>query len=174
MTTIETQSLYDALNTCMVSELPEPLKGDESTIWVKGIVKVKKNDLSTNWAIVRNDGYGNPKIIQDFGRPAIIVEIGEVHPTQWMSGEDMPVLRSKTDMTSYLVMHGEDKDKIKEILSDKNKTKEEIEKCHKDIMAMIINYAEEDIENKRLRKEHEDEIYQNRFKEAEEGTGEQA
>lgn len=148
-TTMEEDSLREALNICMVGELPEPLAKDEVRIWVKGLAKVRKYDNSENWAVVKNDGSGKPHILNDVGgHMASIVKIMDVHPTMWLDQNMLPTLNKKSDAVRYLSNHDIEGASVKALLSEKGKTEEQIEEDKAEVMKMIIKCALADFEMK--------------------------
>ena len=136
---IEKESLLKALNFCSVSELPEALSEDSDGVWAIGIAKVKKNDGSTSYSVVKNDGTGKPVIYVDYGRPAIIVSIEEIYPSSYLNQDNLPSIRSKKDISRYLSEHGEDK----KIIEDKMDSKDDNDKEY--VKSLVYKHAINDL-----------------------------
>lgn len=168
-------SLREAMNICMVSELPDPLAEDEIRIWVRGLAKVRKCDNSENWVVVKNDGSGKPHILQDVGgHMASIIKIMEVHPTTWLDQNMIPTIKRKSDAVRYLSNHGFDSDMVKALLLEKGKLEKQIEEDKAKVMGMVIKCALDDFEMKGVSEELDRETMET-YKEAkngEEGTEE--
>lgn len=113
---IEQESLIDVLSIVRKNELGKEWDGKK--IWLRAIVKVTKCDNSKNYAVAENDGNNNPHIIRDFGNSAKITQIDAIYPTYYISENQKPDLRNKTDICSFLSHAGYDKNNIEMLLSN--------------------------------------------------------
>lgn len=147
----EQESKFEALSAAHLKELPDELDNENNNkIWVKAIVKVSKVNCRRNYAIAENDGYGNARIVMDFGSSARIAEIDNIYPYHYLTPSSMPDLRSKTDIINYLYRTGYEVAPIERLLSTENEdgTKKDEEQRRADkaivkrevIRAAITNY----------------------------------
>lgn len=117
---IEQLSLTEALSEARISTLP-PTAKNTNKIWVKAIVKVRKCNGSTNYAIGVNNGAGYPIIVNDYGASARIARIEEIYPFLFMASRGIPDMRSKNDIIEYLGRAGYNRDDVVYLLSTKDK-----------------------------------------------------
>lgn len=141
MRTTEQSSLTDALNECQVTELPSELSED-SDIWLVAIVKVRKCNGKANYAKAVNDGYGNPKIVKDFGTMAAIVRIDKIYPVEYLRKSAIPKIRDAKQFVTYLSMHGEDKERIAAMLPEE--TKGNIVEANEELNKIFLYYVIQD------------------------------
>lgn len=146
-------TLSQALSLAAVPELPAELE-EGVTDWIKAIVHVKKCNNRENYALAVNDGNGSMSIVKDFGSTCAIKEILHVYPYAKLSLKSRPVLRNKEEIVAYLVMHGENEEMVRQLLSSTTKSGKEKADATKandkgKIKAMVNKYAlAEDIELK--------------------------
>ena len=138
-------SLSEALSESHVVSLPKEWE-NKNMQWALAIVKVRKNNMSTNYAIAENDGSGRPIIIKDFGFSAKIVQIISIHPYAMLTNNYTPDLRNKQDMKRYLLANGHDEDEITNLFSLKkedgeDKSEEEKSFDRELIKKMIVRAA---------------------------------
>lgn len=113
------ESLSDALNWAKIGELPEKQdKRKSKKIWIAAIALVTKVDNSRNYAVVFNDGFGQPRIKKDFGKIALIKSIDELYPYDFLMEVDRPLLKNQLDIRNYVVSYGSDPKKIDYLLSE--------------------------------------------------------
>lgn len=134
-------SLMECMSLSRMTELPK--EWDGKRIWLKAIVKVSKCDNSKNYALADNDGRNKPAIKRDFGNMARIVNIDAIYPTYYMSENQKPDLRNKTDIITYLGNAGFNKANIEFMLgtvgkNGEDKTDEE-KKADKETVKMWVN-----------------------------------
>jgi hypothetical protein len=79
MTKEEKETLDEALQYAHLPELPQ-IQEDDGRVWIMALAKVLKINGRENYAIVKADYYGKPKIVKDFGTVACIVKILEIYP----------------------------------------------------------------------------------------------
>lgn len=95
MITTKEKTLVEALNYCMVRELPPA--DDKKSYWIKAIALVSKNDGSENYAIASIDvNTLEPKLVKDFGSIALIREVKEYYPYDFLKENFMPPIELKT------------------------------------------------------------------------------
>lgn len=134
-------SLMECLSLSRMTELPKEWDGKK--IWLKAIVRVLKCDNSCNYALAENDGRNKPEIKRDFGNMARIVKIEAIYPTYYMSENQKPDLRNKTDIITYLGNAGFNKENVEFLLgtvgkNGEDKTDEE-KKADKETVKMWVN-----------------------------------
>lgn len=113
------QTKIDALNWAKISLMPDKLSKRSKKIWITAIVSVVKKDGSMNFAVAKNDGYGNPRLMKDFGNSAVIAYYKEIYPFDYVTEDCTPVLRNQGDILTYLSAHGFKEDVIQALMSDK-------------------------------------------------------
>lgn len=151
-TKVEYNTKIDALNYMGLTELPQEWKKNSNKIWVKGIVRVLKNDGKKSYCIADNKGGEGARIIKDFGKSYGIVKVEAIYPTMYLEANNMPDLRNQADCITFLKCHGEDEEKIKAMLSkvgenDNEKDDVQLSKDKKKVKNMIIKYAISDALN---------------------------
>lgn len=134
-------SLMECMSLSRMTELPK--EWDGKRIWLKAIVKVSKCDNSKNYALAENNGRNKPSIMRDFGNMARIVSIDAIYPTYYMSENQKPDLRNKTDIITYLGNAGFNKENVEFMLgtvgkNGEDKTDEE-KKADKETVKMWVN-----------------------------------
>ena len=134
-------SLTECLSLSRITELPKEWDGKKT--WLKAIVKVTKCDNSCNYALADNNGRNKPSIMRDFGNMARIVKVEGIYPTYYMSENQKPDLRNKTDIVTYLANAGYKKDNVEFLLgmagkNGEDKTDEE-KKADKETVKMWVN-----------------------------------
>lgn len=124
------QTKFDALNWAKISLMPDKLSKRSKKIWIMAIVSVVKKDGSRNFAVAKNDGYGNPQMVKDFGNSAVVAYYKDIYPYDYVTEECTPVLRNQKDILTYIGSHGFKEEVIEALMSDKKsdgtaKTEEE-------------------------------------------------
>lgn len=112
------ETLFDALNWAKISELPSKYTARSKKIWIAAIAMVTKVNNSQNYAVVFNDGYGNPVIKKDFGKIAIIKNVDEIYPYDFLMEADKPILNDQESIVNYLVNRGFDRGEIEQLVSE--------------------------------------------------------
>ena len=141
MRTTEQSSLVDALNECQVTELPNELS-DDLGIWLVAIIKVRKCNGKVSYAKAVNDGYGNPKIIKDFGSIAAIVSIDKIYPIEYLRKSAIPRMKDAKQFITYLSLHGEDREKVASMLPEE--AHGNIVKANKELGKLFLYYVIQD------------------------------
>lgn len=120
--TSEQESLFDVLNEYHIAELPEELNAEleGKAVWLSAVVKVRKCNGKVNYAMAVNDGYGNPRVIRDYGSPAAIVGIESIYPVKTLDRSNFPSTKDKNKCITYLASNGIDKDLLESLYSDIN------------------------------------------------------
>lgn len=141
----EQMSLIEALSEARIPTLPNEWT-NKNIHWSRAIVKVRKNNMRTNYAIAENDGEDKPIIVKDFGSSAQIVEILELRPYEYLNDFYVPDLRNKQDITNYLIVNGIDEKYILGLLSTKKndgseKSEEEKKADRSLIKKMVVRFA---------------------------------
>lgn len=118
---IEESSLYEMLTELKITEIPEELPADTENIWVKALVRVKKRDLSINYAIALNNCKGGASIIKDSGRTSTVVKIMNIYPLNYLDKRDIPTFNKQSDYVMYLASNGYNEEECKGLISRKDK-----------------------------------------------------
>ena len=137
----EKSSLIEVLSLSKRSDLGKEWDGKK--LWLKAIIKVQKCDNSINYALADNDGYNSPSITRDFGNMAKIVKILAIYPTYYLSENQRPNLKNKSDIINYLAAYGCNEAEIEYLLADQSidgqeKTAEQ-KKTDKDKVKSMLN-----------------------------------
>jgi hypothetical protein len=76
------KSLFDCLEYCKVSKLPEPWNGKD--VYISAICKTLKSDGNSYYCVVEIDENGKNRIVKDFGRCAAILKFEEIYPLSYL------------------------------------------------------------------------------------------
>lgn len=95
------QSMFECLEFCKVSRLPEP--HDKKSVWLTAICKTKKNDLGSYYAYCERDVEGKPTIVRDFGPCRAIVEIEEYYPLLYLDSSYVIKFKKDEEGTKRLI-----------------------------------------------------------------------
>lgn len=127
MTTKEYSKLQ-VLDITKLGNMPPILDANDKRTWTKAIGLVKKRNGCENYVLLENNG--NVKIKQDFGTIAMIAEILEIRPYDFVSPQVKPRLQCDADIIKFLKLHKYDESIIAALLSREGKSQEQIEKDH--------------------------------------------
>lgn len=116
--TYEEKTLAEAMSYAKVPKLPEEYKATGIKIWARAIVKVKKYNGRSNYALAVNDGSGSPRIVKDFGEMIGIKTFEAIYPYEYVTDEKMPSLRNKKDIIAFLGVYGYNEDDITALLAN--------------------------------------------------------
>lgn len=101
-------SMFQAMEAYHVSEIPPEWNGRD--VWVTALCKVRKSDCCEYWCYMEIDENGKPRIVQDFGRCAAIIEHISYHPLSYLDPswvKKFPKSDEGTaNLTDYLVQNG--------------------------------------------------------------------
>lgn len=151
-------SLVDALSYSAKISLPEEYDEKKGAIWVLAIIHVTKCNGKSSYAIAKNNGYGIPEIIKDFGAIAKVQKVNHIYPYFYLNNTNLPDLRNHADIVNYLSYKGYDSDEVKLLLGTVKedgtpKTKDEKEKDKQKLKKVIyyeaINSQLKEIETKK-------------------------
>lgn len=116
--TYEEKTLAEAMSYAKVPKLPEEYKATGMKIWARAIVKVKKYNGRSNYALAVNDGSGSPRVVKDFGEMVGIKTFEAIYPYEYVTDEKMPSLRNKKDIIAFLGVYGYNEGDITTLLSN--------------------------------------------------------
>ena len=116
--TYKEKTLAEAMSYAKVPKLPEEYKATGMKIWVRAIVKVKKYNGRSNYALAVNDGSGSPRVVKDFGEMVGIKTFEAIYPYEYVTDEKMPSLRNKKDIIAFLSVYGYNEDDITALLAN--------------------------------------------------------
>lgn len=112
------KTLAEAMSYAKVPKLPEEYKTTGMKIWARAIVKVKKYNGRSNYALAVNDGSGSPRVVKDFGEMVGIKTFEAIYPYEYVTDEKMPSLRNKKDIIAFLGVYGYNEDDIAALLAN--------------------------------------------------------
>lgn len=138
MISIKDETLQGCLQKVGLPSLPDAIASDGSDgkTFLKAIVLVKRINGQESYCIARNDGYGKPEVIQDFGPYLPIHSIVSIHPVVALDKKVIPDLQSDEDIITYLCKSLYNEADIRALLDKGNKTPEQIKKDR----AMVNGY----------------------------------
>lgn len=93
MTNSAEKSLTSVLRYARLRELPQEDNG--KNVWIMAIVRVRKSDGSTNYAVADKDADGKMRIMKDFGSVCSIFSIDNIYPFAYLGVEYMPVFKTQ-------------------------------------------------------------------------------
>lgn len=94
------QRELDALLYAGVPCMPEPVS-EQTPVWIRAIARVLMNNLSTGYAIVRNEFSGTPKIEKIFG-DAAVARFESIHPYLFLDMQFVPNLSNEKEAKSFV------------------------------------------------------------------------
>lgn len=148
MTKTEIREL-DALKYASLPQLPEPL-GQDTPIWIRAIGKVRMNNLSVGYAIVRNTFTDTPRTEKIFGDGSI-ASIVSIHPYEFLDAKYLPNISGEKEARAFVARaYGLRREQVRAL------TKE-------NVRALIYNYcakrqlAKEDVTTKNNENEEREE-----------------
>lgn len=95
------KSLFDCLEYCKVSKLPEPWNGKD--VYISAICKTLKSDGNNYYCVVEIDQNGKNSIIKDFGRCAAILKFEEIYPLSYLEPSFLKRFKKDEEGTAKLV-----------------------------------------------------------------------
>lgn len=122
MTKLAEQSLTSVLRYTRLRELPQEDNG--KNVWIMAIVRVRKSDGSTNYAVADKDAEGKMRIMKDFGSVCSIFSIDNIYPFAYLGVEYMPVFKTqkKEERIEWLNKNAERQDYTGFTLKELDKT----------------------------------------------------
>lgn len=110
MTNSAEKSLTSVLRYTRLRELPQEDNG--KNVWIMAIVRVRKSDGSTNYAVADKDADGKMRIMKDFGSVCSIFSIDNIYPFAYLGVEYMPVFKTqkKEERIEWLNKNAERRD----------------------------------------------------------------
>lgn len=95
------KSMFDCLEYCGVSTLPEPWNGKD--VYISAICKTLKSDGNNYYCVVEIDKDGKNRIVKDFGRCAAILKFEEIYPLSYLEPSYVKKFKKDEDGTKKLV-----------------------------------------------------------------------
>ena len=95
------KSMFDCLEYCKVSKLPEPWNGKD--VYISAICKSLKSDGNNYYCVVEIDENGKNRIVKDFGRCAAIIKFEEIYPLSYLEPSFLKKFKKDEDGTAKLV-----------------------------------------------------------------------
>lgn len=110
MTNFTEKTLTSVLRYTRLRELPQEDNG--KNVWIMAIVRVRKSDGSTNYAVADKDADGKMRIMKDFGSVCSIFSIDNIYPFAYLGVEYMPVFKTqkKEERIEWLNKNAERRD----------------------------------------------------------------
>ena len=154
----EKYSLEEALVEANLARLPRQYENGTKGIWAMAVVRIQKVNTRINYAIAINNGHNGVTIIKDFGEPAKVKEVLAIYPYIFVPEKDIPDLRNKSDIISFLSLQGYDEHEVSFLLSTKDangtdKT-DEVKKADRETVKgwVISSSIKKTVEDEKLRK----------------------
>jgi hypothetical protein len=101
MMTDSEKSMFDCLEYCKVSKLPEPWDG--KSVYLTGICKTLKSDGNNYYCVVEIDENGKNRIVKDFGRCAAILKFEQIYPLSYLEPSYVKKFKKDNEGTAKLV-----------------------------------------------------------------------
>ena len=144
MNNVLQSSLEQCLRFAKVSVLPQEYDGNN--YWIFAIVLLQKADMSKNYAIAENDGYGRANVVKDFGHSARIAQVLEIRPFLIAGDEILPDLRSRAHIRNFLRSNNMDDEVAESLFSKKHedgtpKSEDEIKNDNEKIFGIVLKIA---------------------------------
>lgn len=95
------KSMFDCLEYCKVSRLPEPWNGKE--VYISAICKTLKSDGNNYYCVVEIDENGKNRIVKDFGRCAAIIKFEQMYPLSYLTPSYLKKFKKDEEGTAKLV-----------------------------------------------------------------------
>lgn len=103
MMTDSEKSMFDCLEYCKVSKLPEPWDG--KSVYLAGICKTLKSDGNYYYCAVEIDENGKNRIVKDFGRCAAIIKFEQIYPLSYLEPSYVKRFKKDEEGTTKLIEH---------------------------------------------------------------------
>lgn len=94
-------SMFDCLEYCKVSKLPEPWDG--KSVYISAVCRTLKSDGNNYYCVVEIDEDGKNKIVKDFGRCAAIIKFEETYPLSYLEPSYLKRFKKDEEGTAKLV-----------------------------------------------------------------------
>ena len=101
MMTDSQKSMFDCLEYCKVSTLPESWNGKD--VYIVAICKTLKSDGNNYYCVVEIDENGKNRIVKDFGRCAAILKFEEIYPLSYLEPSYVKKFKKDEEGTAKLV-----------------------------------------------------------------------
>ena len=101
MMTDSEKSMFDCLEYCKVSTLPEPWDG--KSVYISAVCRTLKSDGNNYYCVVEIDENGKNRIVKDFGRCAAILKFEEIYPLSYLEPSFLKKFKKDEDGTAKLV-----------------------------------------------------------------------
>ncbi len=101
--TLSEQSMFDCLEYCKASMLPEPWNGKD--VYISAICKTLKSDGNNYYCVVEIDEEGKNRIVKDFGRCAAILKFEEIYPLSYLEPSYLKKFKKDEEGTAKLIEH---------------------------------------------------------------------
>ena len=102
------KSMFDCLEYCKVSTLPEPWDG--KSVYISAVCRTLKSDGNNYYCVVEIDENGKNRIVKDFGRCAAILKFEQIYPLSYLEPSFLKKFpksdEGTANLTEYLVQNG--------------------------------------------------------------------
>lgn len=95
------KSMFECLEYCKVSTLPEPWDG--KSVYISAVCRTLKSDGNNYYCVVEIDENGKNKIVKDFGRCVAIVKFEEIYPLSYLEPSYLKRFKKDEEGTTKLV-----------------------------------------------------------------------
>ena len=95
------KSMFECLEYCKVSTLPEPWDG--KSVYISAVCRTLKSDGNYYYCVVEIDEEGKNRIVKDFGRCAAIIRFEEVYPLSYLEPSYVKKFTKDEEGTAKLV-----------------------------------------------------------------------
>ena len=101
MMTDSEKSMFECLEYCKVSTLPEPWDG--KSVYISAACRTLKSDGNNYYCVVEIDENGKNRIVKDFGRSAAIIKFEEIYPLAYLEPSYVKRFKKDEEGTAKLV-----------------------------------------------------------------------
>ena len=95
------KSMFECLEYCKVSTLPEPWDG--KSVYLSAVCRTLKSDGNNYYCVVEIDENGKNRIVKDFGRCAAILKFEEIYPLSYLEPSYVKRFKKDEEGTAKLV-----------------------------------------------------------------------
>ena len=95
------KSMFDCLEYCKVSTLPEPWNGKD--VYISAICKTLKANGNNYYCVVEIDENGKNRIVKDFGKCAAILKFEGIYPLSYLEPSYLKKFKKDEEGTAKLV-----------------------------------------------------------------------
>lgn len=95
------KSMFECLEYCKVSKLPEPWDG--KSVYLSAVCRTLKSDGNNYYCVVEIDENGKNRIVKDFGRCAAILKFEQIYPLSYLEPSYVKKFKKDEEGTAKLV-----------------------------------------------------------------------